>query len=213
MTRTRPNASASASAPASEPAGAFGFALALLAALWLWLAPSWILADPLPGAVVAVVDYQRVLREAKAAKSIRDQLEARRARYQEEIRELERRLVARERELARQKGVLAPEAFAEKRRAFEEEAARVQRLVQQRRRELDRASAEAFAVVRDTIVRVVSEMADDKGFNLVLPSTAVLLFSPQLDLTEEVLKAVDRELPDVRVPEPPAASAETTPPR
>ncbi len=213
MTRTRPSASASASAPASEPAGAFGVALALLAALWLWLAPAAAKAEPLPGAVVAVVDYQRVLREAKAARSIRDQLEARRARYQEEIRELERRLVARERELARQKGVLSPEAFAEKRRAFEQEAARVQRLVQQRRRELDRASAEAFAVVRDTIVRVVSEMADDKGFNLVLPSTAVLLFSPQLDLTEEVLKAVDRELPDVRVPEPPASSAETRPPR
>ncbi len=203
MTRTRPNASGSASAPASER-GWFGPALALLVTVVVLALPWRAAAEPLPPAVVAVVDYQRVLREAKAARSIRNQLEARRARYQREIRELERRLVERERELARQKGLLSPEAFAEKRRAFEEEAARVQRLVQRRRRELDRASAEAFAVVRDTIVQVVSEMADEKGFNLVLPSTAVLLFAPQLDLTEEVLAAVDRRLPDVTVPEPSA---------
>src|SRR5689334_5180687 len=34
--------------------------------------------EKLPPAVAAVIDYQRVLREAKSAKSISDQLEARR---------------------------------------------------------------------------------------------------------------------------------------
>ncbi|GBD42008.1 hypothetical protein HRbin39_01395 [bacterium HR39] len=159
---------------------------------------------PLPPAVVAVVDYQRVLREAKAAQSIRRQLEERRAAFEREVREEQARLVERERELTRQRPLLSPEAFAERRRQFEEEAARVQRLVQSRRQELDRAAAEAYARVRDAVVRVVSELAEEKGFNLVLPSSAVLLFAPELDLTEDVLKGVDRILPDVRVPEPPS---------
>lgn len=160
---------------------------------------------PLPPAVVAVVDYQRVLREAKAARSIRRQLEERRAAFEREMREEQARLVQMERELARQRPLLSPEAFAERRRKFEEEAARVQRLVQSRRRELDRAAAEAYARVRDAVVRVVSELAEEKGFNLVLPSSAVLLFAPELDLTADVLAGVDRILPDVRVPESPSA--------
>lgn len=173
-------------------------ALALFLAL---LATPAAARGPLPPAVVAVVDYQRVLREAKAAQSIRHQLEERRAAFEREVREEQARLVEEERELARQRALLSPEAFAERRRQFEEEAARVQRLVQSRRQELDRVAAEAYARVRDAVVRVVSELAEEKGFNLVLPSSAVLLFAPELDLTEDVLKGVDRILPDVRVPE------------
>jgi Skp family chaperone for outer membrane proteins len=178
---------------------AIGFALGLALALSACFAPAW--AQPLPPAVVAVVDYQRLLREAKAAKSIRAQVEERRARYQDEIRSEEQRLIEIERELTRQRGVLSTEAYAQKRSAFEQDAARVQRMVQERRRELDAVSAAAYAELRNAIIEVVGRLAESRGFNIVLPSSAVLLFSPQLDLTEEALAALDRRLPDVRVPD------------
>ncbi len=180
-------------------AAGLGFCLAL--ALFTCFAPAR--AQTLPPAVVAVVDYQRLLREAKAAKSIRAQVEERRARYQDEIRNEEQRLIEIERELTRQRGVLSTEAYAQKRSAFEQDAARVQRMVQERRRELDAVSAAAYAELRNAIIEVVGRLAESRGFNLVLPSSAVLLFSPQLDLTEEALAALDRRLPDVRVPDQP----------
>ncbi len=155
----------------------------------------------MPAAVVAIVDYQRILRDARAAKSIREQIEKRRKKYQQEIREQEKALLERERELSRQRSVLSPEAFQKRRRAFEEEAARVQRLVQERRRELDAASAEAYARIRNVIIEIVGGLARDRGFNLVLPSSAVLLFSPKLDLTEDVLQELDRRLPTVEIPQ------------
>ncbi len=209
MTRTRPNPSASPSAPASSPPGAAAVRLplrALLALLALVLvvvsAARDLAAQRLPEAVVAVVDYQRLLSESKAAQSIRAQIEARRKRYQEEISAKEQELLEQDRELSRQRALLSPEAFQQRRRAFEEEAARVQRLVQQRRRELDTASAQAYAVVRDAILEIIGGMAESRGFNLVLPSSTVLLFSPKLDLTEEVLEELNRRLPEVKVPPP-----------
>ncbi len=162
-------------------------------------------AEPLPPAVVAVVNYQRLLREAKAARQIREEIEARRRRYQEEIKKKEQELLEKEREITRQRSLLSPEAFAKKRREFEQEAAAVQRQVQERRRQLDAASASAYAEVRNAIIAVVGELAEERGFNLVLPSTAVLLFSPRLDLTEEVLAGIDARLPSVEVPEIPPA--------
>ena len=54
-----------------------------------------------------------------------------------EISKEEQRLHEADKAFAKQRSVLTPEAFAEKRRAFEQEVAEVQRLVQERRRELD----------------------------------------------------------------------------
>lgn len=177
----------------------------LVAALLLALAvaaagmPGAARAQQLPPAVAAVIDYQRVLREAAAARSIREQIESRRKAYQEEISKEEQRLHEADKAFAKQRSVLTPEAFAEKRREFEQEVAEVQRLVQERRRALDELSAEALNQVKTALIEVVTSIADERGFNLVLPSSEVLFFSRRIDVTEEVLAKLDARLPDVRV--------------
>ncbi len=211
--KTTRKVSASVSVPGSRPPvprvdRRRRFLLRLLAAAGVLAAVRGLAAEPLPPAVVAVVNYQRLLREAKAARQIREEIEARRRRYQEEIKAKEQALLEKEREITRQRSLLSPEAFAKKRREFEREAAAVQREVQERRRQLDAASASAYAEVRNAIIEVVGELAEERGFNLVLPSTAVLLFSPRLDLTEEVLAGIDARLPRVEVPELPARGSE-----
>lgn len=168
----------------------------LLAAM---LAGSPAPADPLPPAVVAVIDYQRVMRDAQAARSVREQVEERRRIYQDEIAQKEQQLHEADKELARQRSLLAPETFAERRRDFEQEVTEVQRLVQERRRQLDEASARAMSRLRDELIEVVSDLAEEHGFNLVLPSSQVLVYAPDLDLTEEVLASLDRKLPDIRL--------------
>jgi outer membrane protein len=159
-------------------------------------------AEPLPPAVVAVIDYQRVMRDAQAARSVREQVEERRRTYQDEIAQKEQQLHEVDKELARQRSLLTPEAFAERRREFEQEVAEVQRLVQERRRQLDEASARAMSHLRDELIEVVSELAEEHGFNLVLPSSQVLVYAPALDLTREVLGALDRRVPDIRLAGP-----------
>jgi Skp family chaperone for outer membrane proteins len=185
-----------------------GLALRVALALCL-LALGWTIAwqsggaaaQQLPGAVVAVIDYQRVLREAAAAQSIRAQIEARRKAYQEEISREEQRLHEVDKAFAKQRSVLSPEAFAQKRSEFEKEVAEVQRLVQERRRELDRLSAAGLNEVKNALIAIVTSMAEERGFNLVLPSSEVLFFARTLDLTAEVLARLDAKLPDLRLSE------------
>jgi Skp family chaperone for outer membrane proteins len=158
-------------------------------------------AQKLPPTVAAVIDYQRILRDAAAARSIRGQIEVRRKAYQEEISKEEQRLHEADKEFAKQRSLLTAEAFTEKRREFEQEVAEVQRLVQERRRELDNVAAVALNQVKEALIEVVTNIADERGFNLVLPSSEVLFFARRIDLTEEVLAKLDSRLPDVRVPE------------
>jgi Skp family chaperone for outer membrane proteins len=158
-------------------------------------------AQKLPPTIAAVIDYQRILRDAAAARSIRGQIEVRRKAYQEEISKEEQRLHEADKEFAKQRSLLTAEAFTEKRREFEQEVAEVQRLVQERRRELDNVAAVALNQVKEALIEVVTSIADERGFNLVLPSSEVLFFARRIDLTEEVLAKLDSRLPDVRVPE------------
>ena len=157
-------------------------------------------AQKLPATVAAVIDYQRILTEAAAARSIREQIELRRKTYQEEIGKEEQRLHEADKEVARQRSLLTPEAFAEKRREFEREVAEVQRMVQERRRELDSATGVALKEVEDALIDVVESIAEERGFNLVLPRSEVLFFARTIDLTDEVLTKLDDRLPNVQVP-------------
>jgi outer membrane protein len=159
------------------------------------------LAEPLPTAVAAVIDYQRILRDAAAARSIRDQIEARRKTYQEEISKQEQQLHEEDKAFAKQRSLLTPEAFAEKRREFEQRVADVQKLVQERRRTLDNVSVAALNEVKKALIEVVTSIADERGFNLVLPTSDVLFFARKIDLTDEVLAKLDARLPNVRVPQ------------
>jgi outer membrane protein len=165
--------------------------------------------ETLPPAVVGIIDYQKILRDSKAARSIRDQVEARRKAYQEEIGKQEQDLRAQDQALVKQRTVLSPDAFGAKRREFEQQVAEVQKNVQARRRQLDEVTAVALGEVREAIIQVVSQLAEAKGFNVVVPSSTVLVFSPRIDITQDVLQLLDERLPDVKVAEA-APTAEQT---
>ena len=175
-------------------------ALLLLAVClaWPW---STAQAQQLPTTVAAVIDYQRILKDAAAARSIREQIEGRRKGFQEEINVEEQRLRDADQAFAKQRSLLTPEALAEKRREFEQEVGEVQRLVQERRRELDRASAMALNEVKSALVDIVTGIAEDRGFNVVLAASEVLFFAGEIDITDEVLAQLDQRLPQVAVPE------------
>jgi Skp family chaperone for outer membrane proteins len=64
---------------------------------------------------------------------------------------------------------------------------------------LEAASAEAVNEVKTALIEIVTEIADERGFNLVLPSSQVLFFSRQIDLTDEVLSKLDARLSQVAV--------------
>jgi Skp family chaperone for outer membrane proteins len=156
---------------------------------------------PIAPAVVAVIDYQRLLRESDAARSIRAQVESQRRSYEAEVEAERRRLAEADQALNAQKDELPPEVYRERRRAFEADVAEVQRLVQERRRQLDGASSAAFQRIRDTVVQIIDALSDRYRFNLVLPRSDVLVFAPEIDLTGEVMAELNERLPRVHIPE------------
>ncbi|MGQ0674934.1 MAG: OmpH family outer membrane protein [Rhodospirillales bacterium] len=162
---------------------------------------------PLIAPVVAVVDIDRIRESSNASKSVRDQLEKHRGAFQDEISKQENELRNAEQELNKQRTVLSPEAFNQRRLQFEQRVSEVQRQVQARRRQLESAMATSMTEVNRAVVDAVQEVATAHGANLVLPKSQIILVDKAMEVTEEVLVMVNKKLPAVKVTLPAAAAA------
>jgi len=166
-------------------------------------ATSALAADKVPPATIAVLDFQNILRQAVASKKVTDQLEKQRAAFQDEIQKLENQMRAQEEELKQQRAVLAPEAFNQRVREWQERAAGVQQQVQTRKRQLDQAFNDAILRVREVLLQITQELAAEAGANLVLPKHEIVFVDVKLDLSKEALARLDKKLPSVTVKIPP----------
>lgn len=156
-------------------------------------------AQEIPGPKIGIVDVQKVLRDSKAAKSIRPEFEKMRKAFQKQVSEQEQRLRQAEQELTRQRAILAPEAFSQKRRAFSEEARRAQSSVQARRRELDQAFNNTKNEILKNLVVVAQQVAEAKKLNVLIEKRFVFLSAKTMDVTKEIISRLDKRLPRLAV--------------
>ncbi len=148
---------------------------------------------------IAVVDMQRVMGKSKAANSARDQLDAKQKNFQSQVSKTEADLQAKDKELAKQRGLLSSEEFNKKLKDFRENAATAQRDVQQKRMKLRRAFEGAIVTIQNKVTAIVANIANEKNVDMVIPSTQSLYVKPSLDITDEVLKRLDNDLPSMKV--------------
>lgn len=156
-----------------------------------------------PSGKVGILDVQRILRDAAAMKSVRSQVRTLRDTFRSELQDREKALRDANQELTRKRALLAPEAFEAERRTFEQQVAEVQRLIQERNQQVDKASAEAVLEVQKSYNAIVAELAQERGLGIVFRRQSLVLATPQLDITPDVLARLDQRLPSVQV-NPPA---------
>ena len=76
----------------------------------------------------------------------------------------------------------------------------MRRGTQTRKRELDQAYRDGMKEVRRAIAVIITELAKEKSFNLVLPHARVIFLYNDLNITDEVLSRINARLPSVKVP-------------
>ncbi|WP_185961223.1 OmpH family outer membrane protein [Telmatospirillum sp. J64-1] len=155
-----------------------------------------------PAAVVLVIDLQEIYQKAKAAQGVRAEREKLAQSYQAEFSKEEDALRKAEQDLLKQRSLLSPEAFAEKARAFEQQAGSFQRRVNERREALERSFGTAMNQVQDGLIKVMDEIATQKGANMILFRSQTFLFDPAMDATDLAIERLNATLPSVAFPTP-----------
>lgn len=180
-------------------------AVLTIACLGLPMQPSTVLAqgqERLVVPVMVVLDVGAIRRQAASVTSIREQIVKFQNELQTEIQKEQEALRTAQTELAKKKTLLAPEAFAEERRTFEQRVVGVQQLVQSRRRALEESQNKAMLQVEESLNKIVIDMARTKGYAIVLRRAQVVLVDDALNITAQVLEELNAKLPTVKVEAP-----------
>jgi len=171
----------------------------ILVALFALLLPLQAEAQQPPAPKIAILNVDHLMRDSLASKSIRSQLEKKRAAFQGDIAKREKALRDADQKMAQQRAVLSPDAFAERQKEFQKQVADTQRYVQNLKRQLDKGFADAMRKVEKVVAEVAEDVAKKKGMNIVLTRNMVVYTIPALDITKPVLAQLDKKLPTVKV--------------
>jgi outer membrane protein len=148
---------------------------------------------------VMVVDVQSLLQNSKAAKMVRDQIEAKRADYAKEISHQEEALRQERDNLQKQQSTLTAEQLNVKGREFQAKVNELDRDVQAKRQALERSNADALQKIQEVMVKIITDIAKDRKANLVFQRSELVLFDQGFDVTDQVLQKLDEQMPTLTV--------------
>lgn len=149
---------------------------------------------------VAVVDFQRVLQDSAAGRSIMSQLDTERRKFRDEYTRMEEELKTGENELKRKLAVMAPDQANAERDGLQRKQAEYQRILQEKQESIQKAGNEAGLVVNDNITGIVEQYALERHIGLVVRKDAVIsMIDKNMDITDDIIQRLNAKLPSVTV--------------
>lgn len=174
---------------------------AALVGTFLALAPvsGAALADQFPMATPLIVNYERLQGDSKASADVRRQVKEVQAKYQAVIDKDLAALKEEEKKLRAAAPKLSAAERDKRQKAFEAKVAAAQKRAQASNKAISEAVEVAGAKVREALVPIFSDIMTQRGANVLLGTNEVLYYDRSLEITAEVLAALDAKLPSIKV--------------
>jgi Skp family chaperone for outer membrane proteins len=148
---------------------------------------------------IMVVDLQTLLQKSRAAQMVSHQIQAKRADYNKEIAAAEQNLKKEKDTLEREQASLSPKVLNERERRFQEELNAFKQRYRGKFEQIQASSNEALAKIQKAISQIINKFAKERKVNFVFPRAELLFWDKSFDVTDEVLKELDKELPTLTV--------------
>jgi Skp family chaperone for outer membrane proteins len=170
------------------------------ALLILTLVASNVLANEnYPNTSIAIVDLNLILSDSKAAKDATKQFETIQKNTEEEIIASDKTMLEERNKLIEQQSVIAPEAFELKAKDYEKKLQNYQSDKQNKLRNLEGVLQKARNEILEKVKPILEELSKELGVTVILEKNSVLLSATNMDITENVIKKLNKELPKIKV--------------
>ncbi|USO06141.1 MAG: OmpH family outer membrane protein [Rhodospirillales bacterium] len=135
--------------------------------------------------------------KSQAAQNIQAQRQSVREAFLADISKTEQALRAEEKKILDQRGKISQEDYLKLRQVYEANLLELRKDAQQKKRALEEASNVAMNVLREELYVVVQEIANERGFELVISNKNVIAGEKSLDITKETLEIINKNLKEV----------------
>ncbi|MBT5072092.1 MAG: OmpH family outer membrane protein [Kordiimonadaceae bacterium] len=168
-------------------------------------------AQEIPAARIAIVDNRLIGQNAAVAIDINRQINQLSTELQAEITTTGNALAEEEQTLKAQSAIMPQEAYNQRAEEFQRKAVEYQQDVNQKRRQLELAIANAQAEVDRALKPIRQKVLQDTGATMLMDKTLVLEQVPGLDVTTRIIEQLDISLPSIIVELPPVAETNAAP--
>ena len=152
-----------------------------------------------PDTNIGVIDLNYILSESDAAVDAAKQIEDIAKQIEEEIKNTDQDLLDEQNQLIESQQIMAPAAFDEKRKEYENKVQNYNVTRQEKLMSIDRIVSESRNEVLNALKPILEEISNDMGITVLLEKNSVLLNAENMDITEEALKALNAKLPSIKV--------------
>ena len=170
-----------------------------LLTIFLVLAGSNLQAEIYPNTSIAIVDLNLILSESKAAKAATNDFEKIQKDTESEIVESDKLMLEERNKLIEQQSVIAPEAFEVKAQDYEKKLQNYQAEKQNKLRKLEGVLQKARNEILENVKPILEELSKELGVTVILEKNSVLLSATNMDITDQVIKKLNKELPKIKV--------------
>ncbi len=152
-----------------------------------------------PETIIGVIDLNYILSESDAAVDAAKQIEGIAKQIEDEIKNTDESLIDEQNELIESQQIMAPAAFEEKRKEYENKVQNYNVTRQEKLISIDRIVSESRNKVLDALKPILEEISNDKGITILLEKNSVLLNAENMDITDEALQILNKKLPSIEV--------------
>lgn len=158
-----------------------------------------IFAETYPNTSIAIVDLSLVLSDSKAAKDARKQFDKIQKDTESEIVESDKKMLEERNKLLEQQSVIAPEAFEVKAKDYEKKLQNYQSEKQKKLRQLQLVDQSTTNKILENVKPILENLSKELGITVILEKNSVLLSATNMDITDDVIKLLNKELPKIKV--------------
>ena len=160
--------------------------------------PSVLMAD-YPNTSIGVIDVNQILTDADASITAAEQIEKIAIEIEKEIKVSDEEIIKEQNLLIESQSIMAPEAFEAKRIEYENKVQKYNNERQSKLMKIDELIAVSRNDILNAVKPILEEISNEKGITIILEKTSVMLNAEKMDITNEVLKKLNKSLPTIKV--------------
>ncbi len=157
-------------------------------------------ANAKDGMNVGIADVVKINKEAKVMISLNKQKDAKLEAIQKEVNSKRKDFEKKESELKAKQAVMDKEAFIKELQSFQGEVLKYDKSTEQKVAAVEKGFIEALKTLqKDYLDRIIKTVGKEKGFDLIVNSQTAVAISDNLDITDDIIKALNNEIKEIEL--------------
>ena len=148
---------------------------------------------------IAIIDLNKILTESKAAEKAGKDIDNISTNIQDEMKISDDEIIAEQQKLIEQQAIIAPEAFEIKAGEFETKAKLYEVERQEKLLKIDQIIQDARNTILESMKPILESLSEELEITIILEKGTVILSTDKMDITDIVLKRLNKELPEIEI--------------